>query len=83
MSDILKHIGNPDPEIVRLRELARGKAGQVKESGCMHPMSAVDWVVDDDSSIGRHSRPTNLFVCSACNGLLRLVDFNGKEAVDG
>ena len=83
MSDILKHISNPDPEIVRLRESARGKAGQVKVSGCLHPMSAIDWVVDDDGSIGRQSRPTNLFVCSACSGLLRLVDFNGKEALDG
>jgi len=82
MSDILKHISNPDPEIVRLREAARGKAGQVRQSGCPHPMSAIDWVVDDDSSIGRNSRPTNLFVCSACHGLLRLVDFNGVEAAD-
>lgn len=83
MSDSLKHIANPDPEIVRLREAARGRAGEVRKTGCPHPMSAIDWVVDDDSSIGRHSRPTNLFICSACNGMLRLVDFNGVEATDG
>lgn len=82
MSDALKHIHNPDPEIVRLRESARAKAGQVRQSGCPHPMSAIDWVVDDDSAIGRYGRPTNLFVCGACHGLLRLVDFNGVEATD-
>lgn len=83
MSDILKHINNPDPEIVRLREFSRGRAGEVRNTNCRHPMSAIDWVVDDDSSVGRNGRPTNLFVCGACNGMLRLVDFNGKEAVDG
>lgn len=83
MSDILKHLTSPDPEIIRLREAGRARAGEVRQTNCPHPMSAVDWVVDDDSAIGRHSRPTNLFVCSACGGMLRLVDFNGKEAMDG
>lgn len=82
MTDIIKHIGNPDPEIIRLREAARASAGQVKNNGCPHPVSAIDWVVDDDSATGRNGRPTNLFVCGVCSGLLRLVDFNGIEAKD-
>lgn len=82
MTDIIRHIGSPDPEIIRLREAARAKAGEVVTKGCPHPMSAIDWVVDDDSSTGRNARPTNLFVCSVCNNFLRLVDFNGVEARD-
>lgn len=82
MSEILKHINSPDPEIIRLREAARARAGEVMDTGCPHPMSAIDWVVDDDSNTGRNARPTNLFVCSVCHAFLRLVDFNGNEAKD-
>ena len=83
MSDVIKHLDFPNPEIFRLREAARGKAGEVKNVGCPHPVSAIEWIVDDERSTGRDGRPTNLFVCGVCNGFLRLVDFNGNEAPDG
>lgn len=82
MSDVLKHLSSPDPEIFRLRESARAKAGEIKKTNCPHPVSAIDWIIDDDGAVGRYGRPTNLFMCSACGGFLRLVDFNGKEASD-
>ena len=83
MTDIIKHIDSPTPEIIRFREAARARAGEVSTKGCPHPVSAIDWVVDDDGTTGRNGRPTNLFVCTVCNNFLRLVDFNGIEAKDG
>ena len=83
MTDIIKHIDSPDPEIIRLREAARAKGGVVNTNGCPHPVSAIDWIVDDDGTSGRYARPTNLFVCGVCHNFLRLVDFNGNEAKDG
>jgi hypothetical protein len=80
--DILKYIDSPDPAIIRAREASRGKDGVVPKTACPHPASAIDWVIDDDPRIKR-KMPTNLFVCSLCKQFLRLVDYNGKEAIDG
>ena len=82
LSDLLKHIESPDPRIMRAREAARGRAGEIPQTPCVHPASAIDWIIDEDPRAHR-SMPTNLFVCSLCKQLLRLVDFNGKEATDG
>lgn len=82
MTEIIKHIVSPDPEIIRRRESARAKSGEVNTKGCPHPVSAIEWIVDDDGTSGRYARPTNLFVCGVCNNFLRLVDFNGAEAKD-
>ena len=82
MTDIIKHINSPDGSIIRAREAARAKAGEVPNVGCPHPVSAIEWVVDDDGRVDRNGKPLNLFVCGVCNGLLRLVDFNGREAQD-
>lgn len=82
MTDLVRHIDSPDPQIIRLREAARARSGEVVTHGCPHPVSAIDWVVDDDKSVGRNGRPTNLFVCGVCHNFLRLVDFNGVEAKD-
>lgn len=82
MTDIIKHIDSPDANIIRAREAARAKTGSVIATGCPHPVSAVEWVVDDHGATSRNARPLNLFVCGVCNGLLRLVDYNGAEASD-
>lgn len=83
MTDILRHIENPDPEILRRKEEARARSGAVVTNGCPHPMSAVEQFVDDDPGTSRNARPTNLFLCGVCRNFLRLVDFNGTEAKDG
>lgn len=83
MSDALKYINNPDPMIVRAREAGRAKAGDLPKTLCPHPVSAIGQYVDDDGAVGRDGRPTNLFACTLCNHLLRLVDFHGNEAMDG
>lgn len=82
MTDIIRHIDSPDANIIRLRESARAKTGSVIDKGCPHPVSAIEWVVDDHGAVNRNARPLNLFVCGVCSGLLRLVDFNGVEASD-
>lgn len=82
MTDPIKHIDSPDAGIIRAREAARAKSGAVAVTGCPHPVSAIDWVIDDNGQVGRNGRPLNLFVCGICGGLLRLVDFNGVEAKD-
>jgi len=82
MSDVLKHIESPDPAIMRAKEAAKARAGEIPQTPCPHPASAIDWVIDEDTRIHRQV-PTNLFVCSLCKQMLRLVDFNGKEAIDG
>jgi hypothetical protein len=82
MTDSLKYLNSPDAEIIRARESARAKAGAVPVTGCPHPVSAIDWVIEDNGQVNRNGRPLNLFVCGVCGGLLRLVDFNGVEAKD-
>jgi hypothetical protein len=61
----------------------RAAAGEVRKTGCPHPMSAVGQFMDDMPGVDRSGRPTNLFECTICRNLLRLVDWNGNEAVDG
>lgn len=83
MSDLIKHIDSPEAAIVRMREAARAKTGDVVNTGCPHPVSSIDWVVDDNTQTGRSGKPLNLFVCGVCSSLLRLVDYNNNEAHDG
>jgi len=83
LSDILKHIPNPEPMIIRAREAGRAESGALAPTLCPHPISAVLQYVDDDGTVGRDGRPTNLWQCTVCNHLLRLVDFHGTEASDG
>lgn len=82
MSDIIKNIPRPDPRIMRAREAARGRAGEIPDKGCPHPTSAIEQFVDEEPG-ARYYRPTNLFQCTLCNQLLRLVDYNGRDATDG
>jgi len=83
MTDFLKHISSPDAAIIRAREAARAKTGSVANTGCPHPISAIDWVIEDHGSTIRNGQPQNLFVCGVCGGFLRLVDYNNNEAKDG
>lgn len=83
MSDFVKRIDSPDAAVVRMRELARAKAGKVVNTGCPHPVSAIEQFVDDAGYVGRNDKPVNLFMCTICSSLLRLVDYNNTEAQDG
>lgn len=71
-----------DPRLWRAKEKARAAAGELPQTACPHPISAIEQFVDEEPG-ARYYRPTNLFMCTICKQMLRLVDFNGKDAIDG
>lgn len=83
MADIISHIGDPDPVILRDKDLAAALDGRMPPNACPHPMSAMEQFVDEEPGRARSGRPTNLFQCGVCHRLLWLVDAFGKPAAEG
>lgn len=79
--ELAKQLTNPESVILWGKQVAAAKDGRLPPTECPHPMSAIDLYVDEEA--GREGRPTNLFECTICHRLLRLVDAHRKEATDG
>lgn len=79
----IAHIADPDPRILRLQYAGKQRAGEIRKTGCVHPASAIEAMVDDTPHRGRNQRPTNMFYCSICHTPGRLVMYDGVEATDG
>jgi hypothetical protein len=83
MADIVTHIGNPDPIILRDQAIAAALDGRKQATACPHPISAIEQFVDEEPGRERYARPTNLFQCGVCRELLYLVDPFGRPAAEG
>lgn len=79
----IKNIPDPDPRILRMQYAGKQKAGEIQPTGCSHPCSALEQMVDDMGYVHRQGRPTNLLYCSICKVPLRIVAYDGVEAADG
>lgn len=81
--DLIKHIEHPEPYLARRKAALAARSGQYPNTGCPHPVTAVQQFFDDAGTTDRQARPTNLMECTLCHSLLWLVDPYGKAAQDG
>lgn len=79
--EIVKNIGNPESYLLWSKQVVAAKDGRLPVNICPHPLSAIEQYADEEP--GRKGRPTNLFECTICHRLLRLIDAHGKSATDG
>lgn len=73
-----------NPEAFVMREKFRGSAnrGELKRTGCRHPLERLQQYLDDDPLVARSGRPVNLFECGVCHLVLWLVDPWGDAVSD-
>lgn len=79
----IKNIADPEARIMRAKLKAQAAAGVIKKTGCPHPVSALQQYIDDTGYVHREGKPINLLVCTICKTELRIVGYDGVEAMDG
>lgn len=72
--EILRPIYNPEAWVMRDKLKAAATRGELKKTGCRHPLADLRQFVDDDPSAKREGRPANLFECGQCHMIVWFVD---------
>ena len=80
--DTLKPIYNPEAFVLRSKAKAAAERGDIKPTGCTHPMQYMQQYQDDDPVRKREGKMVNLFECGVCHMLMWLVDPWGDPVTD-
>lgn len=80
--ELIKPIYNPEAYVMREKFRGAASRGELKKTGCSHPLDRLQQYVDEDPSQKRHGRAVNLFECGVCHLPLWLTDPWGNPVTD-
>lgn len=72
--ELIKPIYNPEAYVMREKFRGAANRGELKKTGCTHPLDYLQQYIDDDPTVKRSGKLVNLFECGVCHLPIWFVD---------